>query len=433
MLNWLFTQTPLLFLTQSLWRDEAFSYFLAKKNIFEIIILSAKDFTPPLYQLVLHFWIKIFGSSEIALRSLSLIFYWTTLYICYDFMKDIFKLNRNKSVFYFLIFLFNPFLTYYAFEARAYSMLAFFATLSYYTFYRKNNKLYLFSAILGLYTHYFMLFVILSQFMFTKIVVILNGSASRQRSEESSKALLIRPLLFFLPWIIFVLFVKTFSGSFWIDRTNLQTFINLPGITFTGFERNLLLPSLFISLIILIAFLKIKKNKIKQDLFFYLLIWSIGIPLLVGILSLFKSVFYPRYFIFSTVGLILLLVYCLENIKQRARLILYFLLLIISLSFQIKQLEANKKSDFKKLSQEIKSQTKKEDLIFVTSELDFFTAKYYFPDNNVYIYSKSYEEIPDYVGKVLIAKTDIAHGPPSYPKRAFILNSNATYNIQALY
>ncbi|PIW73452.1 hypothetical protein CO005_01355, partial [Candidatus Roizmanbacteria bacterium CG_4_8_14_3_um_filter_34_9] len=68
MLNFLFTKTPLFFLTQPFWRDEAFSYFMAKKNIFEMLLLTAKDFNPPLYYFILHFWMNIFGSSEIALR-----------------------------------------------------------------------------------------------------------------------------------------------------------------------------------------------------------------------------------------------------------------------------------------------------------------------------------------------------------------------------
>jgi len=93
MLSFLFSKTPLLFFAQSLWRDEAFSYFLAKKNILEIIFLSAKDYNPPLYYILLHFWMKIFGSSEIALRSLSLVFYWATIYIIFLFLTKIFKIK----------------------------------------------------------------------------------------------------------------------------------------------------------------------------------------------------------------------------------------------------------------------------------------------------------------------------------------------------
>ncbi|MBI4009074.1 glycosyltransferase family 39 protein, partial [Candidatus Roizmanbacteria bacterium] len=166
MLNFLFTHTPLTFLTQSLWRDEAFSYLLAKKNILQIITLSAKDFNPPLYYILLHLWIKIFGVTEISLRIFSFIFYWAILYVCAHFLQDIFKLNLKKSLLYFILFIFNPILSYYAFEARAYTLFAFLATLSYYSFYKRSFKLYLVATILGLYTHYFMLFVVFSQFIF---------------------------------------------------------------------------------------------------------------------------------------------------------------------------------------------------------------------------------------------------------------------------
>jgi len=134
MLNFLFTKTPLFFLTQPFWRDEAFSYFMAKKNIFEMLFLTAKDFNPPLYYFILHFWMNIFGSSEIALRSLSLLFFWGTICIVFLFLNNIFKMKERKSSIYLILFIINPLLLYYAFEARMYSMLAFFATLSFYAF-----------------------------------------------------------------------------------------------------------------------------------------------------------------------------------------------------------------------------------------------------------------------------------------------------------
>ncbi|MBI2641658.1 glycosyltransferase family 39 protein [Candidatus Roizmanbacteria bacterium] len=103
-MNFLFNSTPLKFLVQDLWRDEAFSFLLAKKNIFEIIILSAKDYTPPLHAILLHFWVKLFGTSEISLRIPSLLFYWATIYVSYLFLKNIFRFGNKKSFFY-LIFL----------------------------------------------------------------------------------------------------------------------------------------------------------------------------------------------------------------------------------------------------------------------------------------------------------------------------------------
>ncbi|MGB9883604.1 MAG: hypothetical protein ACPLRN_03780 [Microgenomates group bacterium] len=168
MIDWLFTKTPLYFLTQSFWNDEAFSFLMAKKNIFEIISYSAKDYSPPLYYLILHFWIKIFGSSEIALRLFSFIFFWGVVYLGFLFLNEIFKFSLKKSFFYTLLIVINPLLVYYAFEARSYTLFAFLSGVSFYALLKNKKRLYLVSAILGLYTHYFMIFVILAQYLIKK-------------------------------------------------------------------------------------------------------------------------------------------------------------------------------------------------------------------------------------------------------------------------
>src|SRR3990167_7989306 len=214
MLNYLFTQTPLTFLTQSFWRDEAFSFFLAKKNVVEIISLSLRDFNPPLYYLLLHFWLKIFGSSEISLRSFSFIFYWLTIFVAILFLTEIFKINLRKNslffIFYLLLFIVNPILSYYAFEARNYALFAFFATLSYYSFYKKSYKIYLFSTVLGLFTHYFMLFVVLSQLFFNYLV------NKKGRKFQITNKILLKPLIIFLPWLFLTLVKNSFfTSSFW--------------------------------------------------------------------------------------------------------------------------------------------------------------------------------------------------------------------------
>lgn len=428
MLQYLFTHTPLAFFTQSLWRDEAFSYFLAKKNLLEIIILSAQDFSPPLYHLILHFWLKFFGPSEVSLRSLSLIFFWTTLYVCFLFLKEILKLSTQKSLLYLLLFLLNPILTFYAFEARMYSMLMFFATLSYYSYLKKNSKIYLISTVLGLYTHYFMFFVVGTQILF-------NYLTNKGRRLNVINKLIFNSFLFTLPWLLTVALLKKFQSSFWIDKTETKTFVNLLGIIYTGFERNLFWISVLLFSVFIITLVKIIRNSKTENFNLYLILslWGIGIPFFVALISLIKPIFFPRYFIFSSVGLILLIIFCLEHLKIKARFLILIGLLILTLHYQKLQINTKKRTDFKKIAEEIKIQTKKSDYIYVTNELDFFTAKYYFQNNRVLIYNKTYEEIPDFVGKVLIKKEDLAKGLPSYPKKAFLLTSNGTYTVQALY
>ena len=441
MLIWLFTETPLFFLTQSFWRDEAFSYFMAKKNIFEIIFLTAKDFNPPLYYFILHFWMNIFGGSEIALRSLSIIFFWATIYVAFLFLNNIFKIKQKKSFFYLLFFVINPFLLYYAFEARMYSMLAFFATLSFYYFIKKNYKLYTLVTILGLFTHYFMIFVVAGQWLFLWI--------NKKKGFQFKKSSLYLSGLIFSPWLLFSLLQRNLFSSYWITRPQIKYILGLPVVIYTGIESyynidqivfkkiqsNLFYLSLvLLSILITGVYFYVKKlDKKDRFVFQMLVIWAIGIPIFVGAISFIKPVFLARYLIFASVGLVLLIIFVLEKINSLARAFLLVLLFALTINYNQLQLSYGKKTDSGKALREIKAIMNKNDSVYVTSDLDYFTAEYYVNDSQVFIYGKNYQEIPDYVGKVLIPKEKIASTLPFYPQKAFILNSDGKYTIQAMY
>ena len=56
---------------QSLWNDEGTSVALAARDLAAITRGAANDIHPPLYYYLLHYWIALLGSSELAVRSLS--------------------------------------------------------------------------------------------------------------------------------------------------------------------------------------------------------------------------------------------------------------------------------------------------------------------------------------------------------------------------
>ncbi len=441
MLTWLFTKTPLLFLTQSFWRDEAFSYFMAKKNIVEIIFLTAKDFNPPLYYLILHFWMRVFGGSEIALRSLSIVFFWGTIYVAFLFLNDVFKMKQKKAFFYLILFIINPLLLYYAFEARMYSMLAFLASLSYYAFYKKNYRLYLLATIAGLFTHYFMIFVIIGQWLFLWI--------NKKKGFQFKKSLIYLSGLVFFPWLLFSLWQRNLFSSFWITKPQLKNILSLPVIIYTGIEsfinidlimikkiqNNLFYLTLVLLLVLItgVYFYFKKLNKNDRLVFQMFFIWAIVIPIFVWAVSFVKPIFLARYLIFASVGLVLLTIFILEKINGLARVFLLALLFALTINYNQLQLVNRKKTDSEKTLREIKSIMNKGDSDYVESDLDYFTAEYYVNDNQVFIYGKNYRDIPAYVGKVLIPKEKITSNLPFYPAKAFILNSNGQYTIQAMY
>src|SRR5260221_3193123 len=129
MIQFLLRHTSLLYLTQSLWRDEAFSILSAEKSL--SFLLPKLGFEPPVYYMLLHFWIKIFGRSELSTRGLSLLGFTLATIVVIHWGEKLFK-KHWLSWFLPLFFFLNPMLLYYAFEVRTYGWDMFFATLSRY-------------------------------------------------------------------------------------------------------------------------------------------------------------------------------------------------------------------------------------------------------------------------------------------------------------
>ncbi|MDO8497989.1 MAG: glycosyltransferase family 39 protein [bacterium] len=447
MFNFLFTWTPLRFMIQNLWRDEAFTYLLAKKNIGEILLLTAKDFNPPLYYLLVHVWITICGGSEISLRVPSLLFFSGTIYISYLFMKDVLKVKGVWIYLYLFLFILNPLLVYYAFEARMYSMLAFLALASSYTFFTNKKKTYLLSTILGLYTHYFMVFVLLTQ-----AIIFLSLKFHKRKHEKIIPfQYFLYSLAAFIPWIVFLLLHKsTDSFSTWITSPILSDIFHVFGILYTGYETDFhflsfgsstFIPFLVASSALLLTicagelYLYIERNKKKEhhDILPYLLTASVLLPFFIFIIAFIHPLFLPRYLIYSTPLFLLLLVYLLHHHPPLLKIIFFAGLIYIALHYQILQTTYRTKADIKKVLQEIKYLAHDNDILYVENELDYFLGEYYFQEDKVFIYNKTYEELRFYIGKILIPKDHVTSALPSYPQRAFVLRQNGTYQILSAY
>src|SRR3954468_13650460 len=56
------------------WIDEGLSVGIADRPLGDIPEALRKDGSPPLYYMLLHFWLNLAGSSEAGVRSLSLLF-----------------------------------------------------------------------------------------------------------------------------------------------------------------------------------------------------------------------------------------------------------------------------------------------------------------------------------------------------------------------
>ncbi len=148
-------------INQSLWLDEAISAQVAIQYSYTEIIseFMPTDFNPPLYYLVLKSVVNLFGSSEIILRSISVVSGIASVYLIYKIAK---LLKIKKAKLPALLLATSPLHIYYSQEARAYSLAAFFVILMFYSFLKlKNNKKYIVSGVffaLAFMTHYLTIF-----------------------------------------------------------------------------------------------------------------------------------------------------------------------------------------------------------------------------------------------------------------------------------
>lgn len=107
-------------LQQSVWFDEAYSIMLAKQALAEIFRLTAIDTHPPLYYLILKAWAAVFGWSELALRSLSILAFGASLIVGGLLVKRMF--GARVALFALPLLAIAPFLLRYGFEIRMYTI-----------------------------------------------------------------------------------------------------------------------------------------------------------------------------------------------------------------------------------------------------------------------------------------------------------------------
>ncbi len=118
---------------QSLWLDELFSMFLARREWMAIVQGTAQDTMPPLYYFLLHIALQ-FGTDEVAARAVSCLFGVLTIPLFYTFARTLLGTRTAFIASGFLVF--NPFHIFFAQEARMYTLLAFFALAAMFFFWR---------------------------------------------------------------------------------------------------------------------------------------------------------------------------------------------------------------------------------------------------------------------------------------------------------
>jgi len=379
--------------TASLWGDEAWAATLAIKPVWQIVTIVSRDTSPPLYYLLLHFWMKIFGHGEVSIRLLSFLFFCATCFFVYLLGKHLWD-KKTAMIAAILAFL-NPFLFQYAFEGRMYSLLLLTTTSSMYFYLKGKKTAYILSSIASLYTHHFSLFVIFVQFLWSL----------RQLKNQSLFSAL-KPYfligLAYLPWL-YPLYYQTslVSSGFWLGKPTLKNIRELFSDFFLGQNDHRL--RLALSLAVIFTFLFRSFKQWKEEIFLFL--WALLPILLTFFISQFKSsIFYNRYLLYCLPPLILILSSRRQNLS-----LTFILLMIFSLGIMDGYYFTHPtKRPFRELSSYVKSLEQEHPDLFLVNyngkAHHLFESKYYGLKAPIFLPQGS---LPFYAGTALMEKDDI--------------------------
>lgn len=357
--------------SQSIWLDEAYSIYHSRQNFIHVI--SFKDLSPPLYYVLLHFWIKLTGTSAFSVRLLSVFFGTATVFIIYLLSAHIF--NKKVGMYAALLVSFSPLHIYFSQEARTYSLFFALTLLSMY-FYSKLNKVtskwiitgYLISTVFLIYSHLYALLIILVQNLHQVTV-------NRFKLTKEAKAWVLIQFvvfIFYIPRIIQLPGIISDNFHSWISR---PSFLQLIYMIYNLFAGTVF--SFYGLTLMLICSLLVLRYKFGNNIFFPL--WIL-IPLLVPFIYslLFTPIFIPKYTYFISLPLYLIASHSLFKLKAEIRPILISAMIILSIAALLVQQNKTTKDPWNKAAEYIQTSDQKTDKVIIIASYEILPFSYYF-------------------------------------------------------
>ncbi len=206
------------FITGQFWEDEAITTGIASHSLSAIPGVLRHDGSPPLFYLLLHIWMSIFGSSEAATHSLSLVF--GLLCIPAGMWAAWSLFGRRAGVYMAILCAFSTFLTAYAQESRMYELMALLGILATAAFlhgflYRRRRYLIMFAICeaLMLYTHAWGIFFGAGSVI--ALIPIWLMSEDRRGLVRDAVFTYVGAGVLFLPWVPNFIYQATHTGAPW--------------------------------------------------------------------------------------------------------------------------------------------------------------------------------------------------------------------------
>jgi mannosyltransferase len=427
---------------RSLWFDEAFSWRLIGFPWTEMIARAQQDVHPPLYYVVLRLWTGLLGDSVLAMRLLSVIWFGVALSMAYLLCREAdipsagspqnkeTQEHRDAALFAVLLLAAGPLLYRYHQEARMYAQEVALVLTSNWLLLRSLRASesrgrwwigYAIAATSLCYTHYFGLFSVAAQVVFTAGVLVCTPRSDVRSGDRTrilpqwfwaaTSALLLAAL--YLPWLPTLLqqqarvttdywsksisVASPISLSFW--RTVAfhsfayapdQTTASLTADGVSSMVGNGLLLAVWVVMLML-ASLRTRVG--------WLLLAGVVIPLFLSLAVCYKSnrnLIEPRFLIPSFALLLVGLALILSRLELAPVRWLAFGLICSGLAYgtwrYIDALGRPVRSEYRGVADCIAGELRRGDLVLCTSHASFFPMLYHargrFP-----VYQAQYPEL----------------------------------------
>ena len=293
---------------QDIAMDEPFTIYYSQAGFSSLLEMLKNENNPPLFFLLMHFWVRVFDISAFSVRFMPFLFSILTAPIIYLTGKRFF--SGQSGIVASLLFTFSNYHLAFSHEARVYPLFTLLTCLSMYFFLSmiKNPErktsiwLLIITNILLIYSHFFGFFVIGIQ-----LQSCLVFKDTRKAAKGCIKAQILT-LFFYLPY--FPVLISRFyasSGGTWVSPpvisdlyTMVWRFSNVPVVT------------VFFLLLFTAALVKylMEGRHLSEPLFPFqkvLLVWFFFPYFLIFIVSYKLPMFLDRYLVFLSVAFYLLI------------------------------------------------------------------------------------------------------------------------------
>jgi hypothetical protein len=213
------------------WIDEGISVGIAHEHWTSIPHLLRQDGSPPLYYMLLGIWVRLFGDSEAATHTLSLVFGLVCVPLSYFAGRAVF--GRTTGLACAMLAAFDPFLTYYAQETRMYELEALLSLVVAWSYvegilraHRAWTVVFVLSTALLAYSHNWGLFLCVGL-----------AAATLAFARDRLRLFLVAAAgvaILYLPWVPTLLFQARHTGAPWSTRPSFHDLVLSAGAVIGG-------------------------------------------------------------------------------------------------------------------------------------------------------------------------------------------------------